>query len=89
MIKDRFKNHIGYYLAFSGVAFLGLLLIYLSTGDRRTQMFAILVLTVFYVVFALFHHLHEHDLTPRIVIEYALFGSLGLTFAMFALYFNS
>lgn len=87
MMKDKFKNHIVYYAAFAGVMALGLVLIVLSRGDRQTQMFALLALTLFYVVFALLHHMHDHDLTPKIVIEYSLFGSLGLSLAMVALYF--
>jgi hypothetical protein len=88
MIEDNFKNHIGYYAASVGVMILGLLLIVLAGGNRQTQMFSLLAITLFYVVFALLHHIHDHDLTPKIVIEYSLFGSLGLAIAMFALYFN-
>jgi hypothetical protein len=89
MKENYFKKHVTYYGSFAIIQILGLILIILAKGDRQTQMFSVLALSVFYVVFAILHHAHDHDLTPKIVIEYALFGSLGLTFAMFALYFNN
>lgn len=88
MIKEKLQNHSGYYMAFVGVSLLGLMLIVFSNGDRRTQMFAVLVFTVFYVVFAILHHIHDHDLNAKIMIEYALFGSLGLALTIFALFYN-
>jgi hypothetical protein len=88
MIRENIKKHIRYYIAFAGVQLLGLVLITLAAGDRQTQMFTVLALTVFYFIFAILHHMHDHDLTAKIVIEYALFGSLGLTFAMYVLYFS-
>lgn len=81
MIKN-FKKHIRYYAAFSFVQVLGLILIVLSAGSRPLQLFAILATTVFYFVFAVAHHMLDHDLNRKIVLEYALMGCLGLTVSL-------
>lgn len=82
MIK-KFKKHAGYYIVFSLVQVLGLILVILSSGNRQTQLFALLATTAFYFIFAVVHHILDHDLTAKIVIEYALVGCLGLSVSLF------
>lgn len=83
-MKRRLRKHLGYYIAFTFVQTLGLIVVLLASGNRQTQMFAILGTTLFYFTFAIAHHILDHDLTPKIVIEYALVGSLGLSVSMIA-----
>lgn len=83
MIKN-FKKHLGYYVAFSLVQVLGLILVLMAAGNRQTQLFAILATTGFYFIFAVVHHMMDHDLTSKIVIEYALVGCLGLSVSLVA-----
>lgn len=83
MMLNNFKKHIRYYIAFSFVQILGLILIVLSAGNRQLQFGAILATTVFYFLFAIAHHMIDHDLNKKIVIEYALMGSLGLTVSLY------
>lgn len=83
-MRKNIRQHIGYYIAFSLVQVLGLILIVLASGNRQIQMFAILATTIFYFVFAIVHHILDHDLTSKIMIEYALVGCLGLSVSLIA-----
>ncbi len=87
MIKTHLKSHYRYYIAFTLVQLLGLALVLLASGNRQTQLLAVFGTTLFYFSFAIIHHVLDHDLTAKIVIEYALIGCLGLAFYM--LVFNT
>ncbi len=85
MIKQMIKNlkkHIRYYIAFTFVQGLGLILVLLSRGNRQIQLVAILGTTIFYFIFAVMHHYLNHDLSAKIVVEYALMGCLGLAISL-------
>jgi hypothetical protein len=84
-MKAHLRKHIVYYIAFSLVQLLGLVLVLKAAGDEELQMIAIFATTVFYFAFAIMHHILDHDLTKKIVIEYALalIGCLGLAVSLF------
>ncbi|HVF69353.1 MAG TPA: hypothetical protein VNA13_02175 [Xanthomonadales bacterium] len=82
MIKANLKNHFRYYIAFTLVQILGLGLVLLASGNKQIQLYAVFGTTCFYFLFAIVHHLLDHDLTTKIVIEYALIGCLGLAVSM-------
>ena len=81
-MKERIRKHLGYYFVFTLVQILGLILIISVAGNRQIQLTAILAMTLFYFVFAVTHHLLDHDLSAKIVVEYALMGCLGLTVSL-------
>ncbi|HSW47927.1 MAG TPA: hypothetical protein VLG67_02495 [Candidatus Saccharimonadales bacterium] len=83
-MKKNIKQHLGYYIAFSAVQLLGLILVILSAGNRQIQQIAILGTTIFYFIFAMVHHHLNHDLSAKIVVEYALMSCVGLSFALVA-----
>jgi len=78
----RVRQHLGYYIAFTLVQILGLIVVLLAAGDRQMQLIAILATTFFYFIFAVAHHFLNHDLNAKIVLEYALMGCLGLTVSL-------
>lgn len=78
------KKHRGYYIGFTFVQLLGMVLILLTSGNKQFQLFAIFATTFFYFIFAVVHHILDHDLTTKIVIEYALIGCLGLSISLIA-----
>lgn len=84
MIKAHIKSHYRYYISFTIVQLLGLGLVLLASGNKKVQLLAVFGTTLFYFLFAIVHHLLDHDLTAKIVIEYALIGCLGLAFYMLA-----
>jgi presenilin-like A22 family membrane protease len=82
MVKKT--SHISYYIFLLVILFFGFILASLS-ANRQMQIAIIVLTTIFYVIWGIFHHLINHDLTAKIVIEYILIGSLGLTVILFLL----
>lgn len=79
------KKHFYYYLSLLGIVFLGVLLALQVSYDRRLQALIVVIMAFFYVLWATLHHLINHDLTTKIMVEYILIGSLGMTIVLFLL----
>ena len=82
-MKHRLKKHFWYYLSLTIILTLGLVLIVLTAYDKQLQMMVIVMTTIIYVAWSLLHHYLHHSLTVKIVIEYILIASLGLTLSLF------
>ena len=80
----KFKKHEGYYLSLFMILILGLLLTFLATPNFMFQTIIILITILFYVLWGILHHLINHELTAKIVIEYILIGLLGVSILFFA-----
>lgn len=83
MLK-RISEHTIYYVALIIMLSLGFLLAYASS-DRSFQIGVIVATTFFYVLWGIMHHLMNHDLHAKIVVEYILIGAFGLTIIFFLL----
>lgn len=83
MIK-KFSEHSIYYLSLTIILTLSFLLAY-STSDRSFQIGIVIASTFFYVVWGILHHLINHDLHVKIVVEYILIGVFGLSLIFFIL----
>ena len=86
MLK-RISEHAIYYIALLIILSLGFLLAY-SSSDRSWQIGVIIAITFFYVLWGIMHHLTNHDLHTKIVVEYILIGAFGLTIIFFLLSVN-
>ncbi len=86
MLK-RLSEHSIYYVSLIAILILGFLLAY-SSSNRTFQIGTIIVITFFYVLWGIIHHLMNHDLHAKIVIEYILIGAFGLTIIFFLLIAN-
>lgn len=84
-MMSRLYNHSGYYVFLIIILILGFLLAYTSASSRNFQIGVVIVTTFFYVLWGIMHHLLNHDLNVKIVIEYILVGTLGLTIIFFLL----
>ena len=84
MIK-RIKMHIGYYISLVVILGFGFLLVSLFSPNRELQTVVVTLTTLFYISWGIIHHLINHDLHTKIVVEYVLIGSLGLTIILFIL----
>jgi hypothetical protein len=73
------KSHLGYHISLALILSFGLLLVYLSAPNRGLQIMIVVLTAVFYVFWGIMHHLINHDLHAKIVVEYMLIGGLGLT----------
>lgn len=79
------KIHWLYYLVM-GLIFLGGFISIFSFGfSRQTQMLFIVAVAFFYVALGIWHHMKSHDMHVKIVIEYIIMASLGITVTYFLL----
>jgi hypothetical protein len=86
MLK-RISEHTIYYIILVTILSLGFALAYSST-NRSFQIGVTVAVTFFYVMWGILHHLMNHDLHVKIVIEYVLIGVFGLTAIFFLLSVN-
>ena len=80
---EKIKLHFGYYVSLIVMLAVGFLVIYLSAPNRTLQIAAAILTTISYVFWGIIHHLINHDLHTKIVVEYVLIGILGLTMIVF------
>lgn len=79
------KKHTVYYVFLTVFFALGILLLSQFSHDKRLQGLIAVGIVVLYVFWAIVHHIIHHDVTAKIVIEYVLMGSLGITLILFLL----
>lgn len=79
----KLKSHLGYHVSLAAMLLIGVSLAIQSASDPQLQLLVIFMTSVFYVIWGIAHHLINHDLTSKIVVEYVLIGSLGLTLMLF------
>jgi hypothetical protein len=82
-MKKTLKKHIGYYLSLLIIFSVGFLLTIFVSPNFNLQKITISSTIVAYVFWGIFHHYINHELTRRIMIEYILIGSLGLSILFF------
>ncbi len=82
MIK-KFIKHLNYYLFLLAIFAVGLLLSVLVYPNIFLQILIIVLTIIFYVVWGIWHHKKEHNLTNKIVVEYLLIGLLGISIVFF------
>ena len=80
MIK---KHHFGYYFFLITVLVLGLYAVWFLGPDKNLQMLAFVLLSIIYAAIGIIHHLLEHNLVGKIVIEYILVALLGIAASFF------
>jgi hypothetical protein len=80
----KISEHAVYYISLVVMFSISFLLAY-SSSDRNLQIGVIVATTFFYVLWGIMHHLMNHDLHAKIVLEYVLIGAFGLTIIFFLL----
>lgn len=81
----KFRKHLGYYISLILILSLGLISILLANPNVKTQAVIVFITVFFYVLWGMLHHLINHELTLRIMIEYILIGVLGMSILFFTL----
>jgi hypothetical protein len=84
-MKEKISKHLAYYISLITVLTLGLILIFFTRPNIVLQALVILLTVVFYVLWGILHHLVNHELSLRIVVEYILIGALGISILFFML----
>jgi hypothetical protein len=81
----KLKTHLAYYISLLTILCLGLFLVILTSPNIIQQSLVILMTVFFYVLWGVVHHLINHELTARIVIEYVLIGGIGVALLFFVI----
>ncbi len=77
------KNHLIYYSLLVSALVGGLILIAAYSPDKQLQMLIVVGISFLYLLIGIVHHLINHDLVAKIVIEYVLIAMLGIAAAFF------
>lgn len=86
MLK-KISEHTIYYISLVIILSLSFMLAY-SSSNRDFQIGVVVATTFSYVLWGILHHLMNHDLHAKIVVEYILIGAFGLTIIFFLLSVN-
>ena len=79
------KKHL-YHYGFIVLLFaMGLTVIAIFSPTKQLQMLFVLLIAICYIGWGIVHHAIHHDLTAKIVIEYVLIASLGISIILFIL----
>jgi len=84
-LKQKMHEHLWYYSSLLIVLILGVTFIVFSNSNVKAQLSITVLVTFFYVLWGIIHHHLDHDLTAKIVVEYVLIGTLGMTIVYFLL----
>lgn len=79
------KRHLIYYISLLAILFLGVFFAFQVSYDKQIQVIIVMITALLYILFGLLHHLINHDLNKKIVIEYILMGALGISIILFIL----
>lgn len=81
MIKKDY--HFGYYFFLITVLVIGLLVTWQLGPNKDLQMVSLIILSILYAVIGIGHHLKNHDLVGKIMVEYILIAILGIATSFF------
>lgn len=84
-MSKAIKNHFIYYFSLLLILLAGLFLSLIAGPNAKVQGTIMIVTVISYVIWGILHHLISHELTIRIVIEYVLIGTLGISILFFVL----
>lgn len=84
-MNKKIKKHFLYYLSLFLIFFVGLLLTLFLAPNIKLQGLTIFTTILLYVIWGILHHYKNHELTPKIVIEYVLIGFLGMSILFFVI----
>ena len=85
-MKRRVKKHLLYYVSFVLIQVVGAYIVYLFSFNFQLQITTVILMSFFYFLFAILHQYLHHTLHPKIVIEYALMGTVGIAVTFFLIH---
>jgi hypothetical protein len=82
-MMQNIRRHTWYYTSLFLILIASVVLVLQANGDTSMQMLAVVMAGFFYALWGIIHHYREHDLSAKIVLEYVLISSLGMTAVYF------
>lgn len=80
------RQHKTYYIVLLVLELVGFFLILSAVGNKSLQMAYVVLTTFIYVIWGIVHHYVHHDVQSKIVLEYILMGSFGISVMFFLLH---
>lgn len=77
------KKHFWYYLSLAVMLLVCLAIAFMLSYNTMLQILALFAGTCFYILWGIVHQQIHHHLTPKIMLEYVLMGSLGFVLIVF------
>ena len=84
-MRKKISTHVAYYISLIVIFLMGFLLIEKSSFNIQLKILIFSLITFFYIILGIVHHLLNHKLSAKIVIEYILIGSFGIAVVFFLL----
>lgn len=72
-------RHLVDFLLLGAIIGTGLLGLLLLKFDRAAQIAVVILMSVFYIFWGMFHHYHDGNLTVKVIAEYILMATLVAT----------
>lgn len=85
-MRKTLQSHFWYYSSLIILLALGFMLVILSANQPQIQSAAVVMTAFFYAFWGIFHHAVHHDISARIVVEYVLIASLGVSLTLLILH---
>ena len=82
-MKEHASKHLWYYGSLIIILVMGFSLMLYVAPDKPLRLLVVLMTAFSYVCWALLHHHIHHSLTSKVVLEYVLIASFGLTVSLF------
>ena len=79
------KTRLFHYFVLAVILLGGIFMFFSSQGNTGIQLIVGTITAISYILWGIIHHLINHDLNVKIVIEYILIGVFGLTIIFFLL----
>lgn len=77
-MKNLLKYHTGYYVSLGILMFLCLTLLLKSYRIPEYKTIIIFMTAFLYAFWGIAHHIIDHDISLKVVIEYVLIAALGI-----------
>ncbi|HSW88029.1 MAG TPA: hypothetical protein VLG12_02600 [Candidatus Saccharimonadales bacterium] len=79
------KQHNWYYIFLFLIFVAAIIVISLFNYNKTLQIAVLILISLFYVILGIMHHLIHHTITTKIVIEYIAIAVLGISILLFVL----
>lgn len=86
-MKLKHKKHFLHYLILVLISLLAIASIIYFPNQKITKASIIVIFSLLYFLWGIFHHTLEKDIHPEIILEYLLFSILGAGSILAVLYY--
>lgn len=77
------QKHEVYYILLGICLAVSYVTVMVLGATRQLQMLFVITGAAFYIAMGVIHHVHDHDFSSRVLIEYVGFAALGISIVYF------